>query len=63
LGVSDGLIYLPGTAARNLEDSDMPAPFHQRRYFYYLSGSVVFSLLSFVSPLTFSPDAMSQIVT
>jgi Xaa-Pro dipeptidase len=34
------LIYLPGQPARNNEDSDMPAPFRQRRYFYYLSGCV-----------------------
>jgi len=40
LGVDDGLIYLPGELARNNEDSDMPAPFRQRRYFYYLSGFV-----------------------
>jgi Xaa-Pro dipeptidase len=38
LGVDEGLIYLPGQAARNNKDSDMPAPFRQLRYFYYLSG-------------------------
>ncbi|KAF1844247.1 uncharacterized protein K460DRAFT_397380 [Cucurbitaria berberidis CBS 394.84] len=38
LGLEEGLIYLPGQAARNNEDSDMPAPFRQLRYFYYLSG-------------------------
>ncbi|KAF2120003.1 peptidase M24, structural domain-containing protein [Lophiotrema nucula] len=38
LGVPDGLIYLAGEPKRNNEDSDMPAPFRQRRYFYYLSG-------------------------
>ncbi|KAF1984009.1 hypothetical protein K402DRAFT_360242 [Aulographum hederae CBS 113979] len=38
LGVSEGLIYLPGTRTVFLEDSDMPVPFRQRRYFYYLSG-------------------------
>ncbi|KAF2194812.1 hypothetical protein K469DRAFT_706295 [Zopfia rhizophila CBS 207.26] len=38
LGVPDGLIYLPGSRNRNNEDSDMPAPFRQRRYFYYMSG-------------------------
>ncbi|KAE8848996.1 hypothetical protein HRS9122_03012 [Pyrenophora teres f. teres] len=38
LGIEDGLIYLPGQPARNNEDSDMPAPFRQRRYFYYMSG-------------------------
>lgn len=38
LQVAEGLVYLPGAPARNNEDSDMPAPFRQRRYFYYLSG-------------------------
>ncbi|RMZ68596.1 peptidase d [Pyrenophora seminiperda CCB06] len=38
LGVEDGLIYLPGQPSRNNEDSDMPAPFRQRRYFYYMNG-------------------------
>ncbi|KAF2641792.1 hypothetical protein P280DRAFT_516817 [Massarina eburnea CBS 473.64] len=38
LDVATGLIYLPGAPARDNEDSDMPAPFRQRRYFYYLSG-------------------------
>ncbi|KAH7066784.1 hypothetical protein BKA63DRAFT_571187 [Paraphoma chrysanthemicola] len=38
LGVVEGLIYLAGQPAKNNEDSDMPAPFRQRRYFYYLSG-------------------------
>ncbi|KAH7081040.1 hypothetical protein FB567DRAFT_532345 [Paraphoma chrysanthemicola] len=38
LGVEEGLIYLAGQPPRNNEDSDMPAPFRQRRYFYYLSG-------------------------
>ncbi|KAJ4360251.1 uncharacterized protein N0V89_000811 [Didymosphaeria variabile] len=38
LHVAEGLIYLPGVPARSNEDSDMPAPFRQRRYFYYLSG-------------------------
>ncbi|CAI6336679.1 unnamed protein product [Periconia digitata] len=38
LDVADGLIYLPGAPSRNNEDSDMPALFRQRRYFYYLSG-------------------------
>ncbi|KAF8253603.1 Creatinase/aminopeptidase [Wilcoxina mikolae CBS 423.85] len=33
-----GLIHLVGTPSQNLEDSDMPAPFRQRRYFQYLSG-------------------------
>jgi hypothetical protein len=40
MGVETGLIYLPGQSAKNNEDSDMPAPFRQRRYFYYLSGFV-----------------------
>ncbi|KAF5849139.1 hypothetical protein GGP41_006033 [Bipolaris sorokiniana] len=40
MGIEHGLIYLPGQPARNNEDSDMPAPFRQRRYFYYLSGCV-----------------------
>ncbi|KAF2442809.1 hypothetical protein P171DRAFT_49796 [Karstenula rhodostoma CBS 690.94] len=38
LDLAEGLIYLPGAQARSNEDSDMPAPFRQRRYFYYLSG-------------------------
>lgn len=38
LDVTEGLIYLPGAPSRNNEDSDMPAPFRQRRYFYYVSG-------------------------
>lgn len=38
LGVEEGLIYLPGQQAKNNDDSDMPAPFRQLRYFYYLSG-------------------------
>ncbi|KAF2647914.1 hypothetical protein K491DRAFT_699296 [Lophiostoma macrostomum CBS 122681] len=38
LGVRRGLIYLAGQPARSNEDSDMPAPWRQRRYFYYLSG-------------------------
>ena len=40
LGVDEGLIYLTGQSAKNNEDSDMPAPFRQRRYFYYLTGCV-----------------------
>tara|TARA_R110002003_G_scaffold1624_3_gene23304 strand:- start:3577 stop:3759 length:183 start_codon:yes stop_codon:yes gene_type:complete len=40
LGVEEGLIYLAGQQPKNNEDSDMPAPFRQRRYFYYLSGFV-----------------------
>jgi Xaa-Pro dipeptidase len=38
LGVKEGLIYLLGQQSRILEDSDMPVPFRQRRYFYYLTG-------------------------
>jgi len=40
LGAEEGLIFLPGQTARNNEDSDMPAPFRQRRYFYYMTGCV-----------------------
>ncbi len=36
--MSEGLIYLPGQPSRIREDSDLPVPFRQRRYFYYLSG-------------------------
>ncbi|KAI5457834.1 hypothetical protein BGZ63DRAFT_364201 [Mariannaea sp. PMI_226] len=39
LGVTDGLIYLPGEPTRLYEDSDQSPPFKQRRYFYYLSGA------------------------
>jgi Xaa-Pro dipeptidase len=38
LSVNEGLIYLLGQQMRVLEDSDMPVPFRQRRYFYYLTG-------------------------
>jgi len=38
LKVKKGLIYLPGTPTRYLEDSDQTRGFRQRRYFYYLSG-------------------------
>lgn len=41
LGVTDGLVYLRGEKMRLKEDSDMPRPFYQRRYFYYLSGYVL----------------------
>ena len=34
LGVKEGLIYLLGQYAYNLEDSDMPRTWRQRRYFY-----------------------------
>jgi hypothetical protein len=40
LDVAEGLLYLPGAPTRNNEDSDMPAPFRQRKYFYYLTGLV-----------------------
>ncbi|KAL7932108.1 peptidase M24, structural domain-containing protein [Trichoderma chlorosporum] len=39
LGVSDGIIYLPGKQSQNYEDSDQPPPLRQRRYFFYLSGA------------------------
>jgi len=38
LKATEGLIYLQGEPMRLKEDSDMPQPFYQRRYFYYLSG-------------------------
>ena len=38
LGVSKGLMYLPGQHTVYMEDSDQTYPFRQRRYFYYLSG-------------------------
>jgi Xaa-Pro dipeptidase len=40
LGVVEGLIYLLGQRSRNNDDSDMPAPYQQLRYFYYLTGFV-----------------------
>ncbi|KAK0646484.1 peptidase M24, structural domain-containing protein [Cercophora newfieldiana] len=39
LGVQSGLIFLPGQEEKNYEDSDMGPQFHQRRYFYYISGA------------------------
>lgn len=39
LGISDGHIILAATRAANWPNSDMPAPFRQDRYFYYLTGS------------------------
>ena len=33
-----GLIYLLGQYDFNVEDSDQPKTWHQRRYFYYCSG-------------------------
>ena len=38
LNVSKGFILLAATNARNWPNSDMPAPFRQERYFYYLTG-------------------------
>lgn len=38
LGASDGLVVLSATRNVNLPNSDMPAPFRQDRYFYYLTG-------------------------
>ena len=38
LGKSDGLIYLLGQYAFNIEDSDQSKTWRQRRYFYYCSG-------------------------
>ncbi|KAF2213187.1 hypothetical protein CERZMDRAFT_67426 [Cercospora zeae-maydis SCOH1-5] len=38
LNVSQGFILLAATNARNWPNSDMPAPFRQDRYFYYLTG-------------------------
>ncbi|EME47171.1 hypothetical protein DOTSEDRAFT_166002 [Dothistroma septosporum NZE10] len=38
LNIADGLIILAGTHTANWPNSDMPAPFRQDRYFYYLSG-------------------------
>jgi Xaa-Pro dipeptidase len=38
LDVTKGLIYLPGQASEEYEDSDQPVFFRQKRYFYHLSG-------------------------
>ncbi|GAB7341677.1 hypothetical protein MBLNU457_g0022t1 [Dothideomycetes sp. NU457] len=38
LGLRTGLIYLPGTPTRIIEDSDQDRKFRQRRYFYYITG-------------------------
>jgi Xaa-Pro dipeptidase len=38
LDVSSGIIILYATKAANWPNSDMPAPFRQDRYFYYLTG-------------------------
>ncbi|KAB5558020.1 putative Xaa-Pro aminopeptidase [Coniochaeta sp. 2T2.1] len=39
LGVLKGLIYLPGQVTQHYEDSDQGPAFHQRRYFYYITGA------------------------
>ncbi|OIW33756.1 hypothetical protein CONLIGDRAFT_628667 [Coniochaeta ligniaria NRRL 30616] len=39
LGVLKGLIYLPGQISQHYEDSDQGPSFHQRRYFYYITGA------------------------
>lgn len=36
--MTHGLIYLVGRPTDNIEDSDQPKTFRQRRYFYYLTG-------------------------
>ncbi|EME85914.1 uncharacterized protein MYCFIDRAFT_214057 [Pseudocercospora fijiensis CIRAD86] len=38
LHAKDGLIVLAATKAANWPNSDMPAPFRQDRYFYYMTG-------------------------
>ncbi|KAJ6263565.1 hypothetical protein Dda_2129 [Drechslerella dactyloides] len=38
LNLTQGLVYLSGEVSRLIEDSDMPAFFRQKRYFYYLTG-------------------------
>ncbi|KAF3937737.1 hypothetical protein ABW19_dt0203498 [Dactylella cylindrospora] len=38
LSLTSGTIYLESQKSRLEEDKDQEAPFHQRRYFYYLSG-------------------------
>ena len=38
LGVNDGLIYLLGQYDLPAEDSDLPGPWKQRKYFYYCTG-------------------------
>lgn len=38
LGRDHGLIVLAATKAANWPNSDMPAPFRQDRYFYYMTG-------------------------
>ncbi|KAK4115374.1 Creatinase/aminopeptidase [Canariomyces notabilis] len=39
LGVDSGLIYLSGQHELLYEDSDMGPEFHQRRYFFYITGA------------------------
>ncbi|KAF3769967.1 Creatinase/aminopeptidase [Cryphonectria parasitica EP155] len=39
LGVSCGLVYLPGQVSTEWEDTDGEAPFRQHRYAFYLSGA------------------------
>ncbi|KND91501.1 putative Xaa-Pro aminopeptidase [Tolypocladium ophioglossoides CBS 100239] len=39
LAVDGGLVYLPGQPEKDLEDSDQPQLFRQRRYFFYLAGA------------------------
>ncbi|KAM4062197.1 metallopeptidase family M24 domain-containing protein [Hirsutella rhossiliensis] len=39
LDVDNGLVYLAGQPEVNLDDSDQPRPFRQRRYFFYLAGA------------------------
>ncbi|KAF3195761.1 hypothetical protein TWF225_000146 [Orbilia oligospora] len=38
LSLTSGTIYLESQKSRLEEDKDQEAPFHQRRYFFYLSG-------------------------
>lgn len=38
LGLESGLIILKGEKSENFSNSDMPRPFRQDRYFYYLTG-------------------------
>ncbi|KAI9699195.1 MAG: hypothetical protein M1820_007274 [Bogoriella megaspora] len=37
-GEKKGVIYLEAQHAKLIEDKDQEAPFHQRRYFFYLTG-------------------------
>jgi Xaa-Pro aminopeptidase len=38
LGLTRGLIFIPGTPTLTYEDSDMGGEFHQQRFFYYITG-------------------------